>query len=114
MISATDLDLLTFFETEPTARDEGTPWPYNDFAYVDWQNDFVLTFSVAPAYKDVRIVLARAEVTVYELNALSVEDVLYQREKGREILEIIVNSRDRLSLSLKPGVSIAHRVSENT
>jgi hypothetical protein len=32
-MSATELDLLTFFEAEPKLRDPGNPWSYNDAAY---------------------------------------------------------------------------------
>jgi hypothetical protein len=54
-ISVTELDLLAFFETEPQLLDPEDPWAYNDAAYHVQQGDLSLSFSIAPAYFDVRI-----------------------------------------------------------
>ena len=107
-ISATALDLLTFFEVEPTLLDPNDPWPYTDAAYSVSQGVFDLSFAVAPAYKDVRIVLKVGGAALYELTALGVVDVKYHEDNGRESLEVVTSESDRLFLRLKPTISLSH------
>jgi hypothetical protein len=107
-LTATELDLLTFFEVLPKLRDEGDPWCYNDAAYEVRRGEFSLSFSVAPAYKDVRLILKRTEHTLYEFNAMDIEDLKYEKTRGGEVLEIVVTARDSLILRLDPDISISH------
>ncbi len=109
-ITADELDLLTFFECEPTRLDEDIPWPYNDFAYEFRRGNRNISFAVAPAYKDVRIIIKDGDSVVYELNSMGVKDIVYEKHSNHEVLLIIVNGRDRLVLTLKPEISISHIV----
>lgn len=104
--TVTELDLLTFFEVQPTLLDPATPWLYNDALYRVEREGVELSFAFAPAYLDVRIILQQSGATVYELNATGVQDVRYHVDGGRELLEVVVSDRDRLLLRLKPAVSI--------
>jgi hypothetical protein len=56
-ISAQEWQLLSFFEVEPTGID-GEAWPYCDLLY-EVSRD--LSCAVAPAYRDIRIILRRAD-----------------------------------------------------
>jgi hypothetical protein len=107
-ISAEELDLLSFFSSEPKQRDADVPWPYNDSLYEANVDGVSLSFAVAPAYKDVRIILKTGEHIVYELNAVGVDDVKYHNDGGRETLEIIVSPRDRLWLRVAPRIQVSH------
>ena len=107
-MSVTELDLLTFFESEPQLLDPKDPWAYNDAAYHVQQGDLALSFAVAPAYFDVRIILKCAEATLYELNAMGVEDVTYDIHGGRETLKVTLSPENWVVLTLKPGVSLSH------
>ena len=111
MITASALELLTFFEVEPTSREPGEPWPYNDWLYETVRRDVAVSFAVSPAVRDVRLILRRAEATIYELNALQVDDVLYHRDRPGDALELVLSARDRLWLRLKPQVTILHALS---
>lgn len=113
-ITVEELDLLTFFECEPTMLDDGIPWPYNDFAYEYRSDEQSISFAIAPAYKDVRIILKVGESVVYELNAVRISDVVYEKLSGGETLIVDVDERNRLVLSLKPRIFISHIVSERT
>jgi len=113
-LTVEELDLLTFFECEPKRLDEGIPWPYNDFTYEYEGGKWSISFSIAPAYRDVRIVLRCEGVAVYELNAVEVSDVAYERAYGKETLTVDLNERDRLILVLKPSISINQTTSERT
>ena len=106
MITASALDLLTFFETEPRALDD-TPWPYNDYVYEVVQGGLRLSFAVAPAYQDVRIVLSLDGNTIFEWNAMGVADVSYRREPAGEVLEVQASERGRFEIRIKPRISIA-------
>jgi hypothetical protein len=59
LIRAEELDLLTFFEVEPTRVDPHVPWPYNDFLYQVTRSDLDVSFAVAPAYRDVLLIVKR-------------------------------------------------------
>jgi hypothetical protein len=111
-ITATDLDLLTFFEVEPKPRDPDVPWPYNDLLYEATRGEFHISCAVAPAYKDVRLILSINGSKLYELNAVGVNDVRSEKDASGELLEIIISSRDSLTLRLRPEVSIDHHVAD--
>jgi hypothetical protein len=107
-ISAQEWQLLSFFEVEPTTPD-GEAWPYSDFLYQVSRGDLHLSCAVAPAYKDVRIILRRGVSVIYELNAMGVEDIRYDDEGG-EALAVVLSARDTLWLRLKPDITLRHQV----
>jgi hypothetical protein len=114
MVSVEELELLAFFEVEPHRLDPGVEWPYNDFAYEVTRGDTQLSFALAPAYRDVRIILKRGGTTVYELNAMSVRDVRYLNDSGRENLEVTLGAREKLWIRLKPEIGISHEITGET
>jgi len=114
VIKAEEIELLSFFEVEPKRLDKDVPWPYNDFLYEIQRGDLSLSFSVAPAYKDIRIILKKGEIQLYELNAVGVEDIRYHNDKGREAVEIVINKTDRLWLRVKPEIKFTHEIKEKT
>jgi hypothetical protein len=77
------------------------------------QGNLMLSFAVAPAYFDVRIVLKRAEATLYELNARGVEDLTYEVHGGRETLKVSLSPGNWVVLTLKPGISLSHGAKGN-
>lgn len=107
-ISVSELELLTFFEVEPTLLDSGDPWIYNDALYVIRIGEIDLSFAIRPSNKDVRIILKCRNSVLYELNSVSVEDVKYHHDSGRECLEVVISSADKLLLNLKPAISLTH------
>ncbi len=113
-ITVDELDLLTFFECEPKRLDADIPWPYNDFAYEYRSGEWIILFSIAPAYRDVRIILKHEGLVVYELNAIGITDVIYEASSGNETLRLDLNERDRIVLTLKPSILINQETSERT
>ena len=67
-LTVQEWELLSFFEVEPELQDDA-PWAYNDALYTVHQGSLKFTFALAPAYCDVRIILAYGETRIYELNA---------------------------------------------
>lgn len=105
-LSATELELLTFFEVPPVFVDPLAPWPYTHAVYQVCRGDDVLEVAISPADFDICIALRRDGRTIYELSATAVEDVKYLRDGKRETLEVCLTSRDRLFIRLKPDISI--------
>ena len=104
--SVEELDLLAFFEVSPQVADPGVPWPYNDFLYEVQRGDFSVSFAIAPAYPDVRLIVKHAGAVIYEINAVSVSDVRYHNDSGRETVEIVLSEGNKIWLALAPNVSI--------
>ena len=113
-ISASELDLLTFFEVEPTLLDKAESWIYNDALYEIRKGEVDLSFAVSPCNKDVRIMLKCGGTVMYELNSMALEDVKYHNDDGNEFLEIVILSTDKLLLKLKPAISLSHIVDSKT
>jgi hypothetical protein len=111
-ISATESELLRFFEVVPTLSDPNDPWVYNDALYELSRGDLRLSFAVAPANKDVRITLTRGSDKLYELNALAVQDVKYRDDGGRESVEVVLTELDRMLLFLKPAIELLHELGD--
>jgi len=107
-VSVEELELLGFFGVEPKRLDADVAWPYSEFLYEVNQREMSLSFVLAPAYKDVRIVWKAGSVALYELNAVGVEDVKYHNDSGRETLEVIISQQDKLWLCIFPNIQINH------
>jgi hypothetical protein len=105
-ITAQEWELLSFFEVEPELLDSGEPWIYNDALYRVTRGRQKLTFAVQPSYRDVRLILSNDEQTTYELSSMGVDDVLYRKEDGVETIEIRLDQRNSVFLSLKPHLQI--------
>lgn len=109
-----ELDLLTFFEVSPKIADPGVPWPYNDFLYEVQRGEFSISFAIVPAYPDVRLIVKHADSVLYEINAVSVDDVRYHNDSGRETIEIVLSEQSKIWLSLAPSVSIHQSFSDRS
>jgi hypothetical protein len=109
-MSIDEFDLLNFFATPPEQLDPDVPWPHNDSLYEAVDGHVQISFAIAPSVKDVRIILKSDGVTLYELNAMGIEDVNYHHDKGRESLEIILSERNSVWLRIKPQISITQTV----
>ena len=103
-VSIEEWQVLSCLEVEPELLDPDEPWVVNDAAYRVTQGDVTLSFSIAPSYRDVRIILMRGEDRLYELNARSVHDVAYRRESDVEQIEIVLEDQSRISLRTKPHI----------
>ena len=105
-ISATEIELLSFFECEPELLDP-RPWIYNSATYSVDVAQGKLTVVVEPSYKAVRISLESGTQVIYETNLMEVEDLRYHKDNNQESLEVVLSSTDRLILVIKPSVRIS-------
>jgi hypothetical protein len=109
-IHVEEWQLLSFFEASPDLRDADVPWCYNDALYCVKQGDVELSFAIDPAYRDVRIALSHRGETLYELNAMRVDDVRYRNENQVETLEVVLNDRASLVLRVRPRIELVQRL----
>lgn len=114
MISAEDYELLGFFEVEPEMMEPDDPWPYNDSVYKVKKEGLSLSFAIHPSYKDVRLIIKQNENTIYELNAVGVNDVKISENKSKEYLEIVISERESLILKLKPFITVSQQIDQFT
>jgi hypothetical protein len=105
-ITATELQLLACFGVEPQLLEPTDPWCYNDAAYVVEVDGFVVSFAVAPAYPDVRIIVRRGGQRVFEFNSMGVGDVRVIDEPGVDAVEIVLAEQSWLRLQLRPAFEI--------
>jgi hypothetical protein len=113
-ITVEEFELLSFFAVEPVRADGDVPWPYNDFTYRISLDEYSVEFGIHPAYKDLSFSISRKGSELYTFSALSVHDVRYHNHPDREVLEIVVSSRDSIWLRLRPTVLVAQRVQSET
>jgi len=106
VLSVDEFVLLNFFGTIPSQSDDDVPWVYNDSAYEVASGDVQLSFALAPADRDVRMILRVGGIPLYELNAVGVEDVKIHNDKGRQSLEVVVSQRQSVWLRITPAISI--------
>ncbi|MDF2626855.1 MAG: hypothetical protein K0R39_686 [Symbiobacteriaceae bacterium] len=111
MVSVEEWNLLSFFNTMPTPLDPDVPWPYNDFLFQVEQEDMALSFSIAPAYKDIRLLLMLRGQKIFEVNAVGVDDVRYHKRNGCESLEVVLTDQVALWLRLSPRIQIDQTMS---
>ncbi len=111
-LSIDEYDLAGFFGSEPKLLDPGERWNYNDAVYEAKDGHTHLSFALAPAGRDVRILLSLGELVVYELNASGVVDVRLHDDNGRQSLEIMIAERQSLWVRLKPTIAIVQTVSD--
>lgn len=95
-------------------RDDNVPWVYNDSAYEVKREHAHLSFALAPAYRDVRVLLRVNRIQVYELSAVGVEDVKLHEDKGHESLEIMISQRQSIWLRIAPAITIYESITEPT
>ena len=111
-VSVEELELLAFFEVEPTRADRDIPWPYNNFTYQLVLGDYEISFSIYPAYKDLSLSVTHNSAALYCFKGLSVKDVRYHKDSDVETLEIAVSGHDTIWFRLRPNMLITQDVSD--
>lgn len=112
-ISAEEWELVSFFEATAEYLDPKDPWPYTDAVFHLERGGTHLSFAVAPAYRDIRIVLEHSGSKLYELNAMAVIDVRYRREGKLEFLDVVFGERDILTITVKPSIALDHKLTDD-
>ncbi len=111
-VSAEELDLLNFFEVEPSRLDRDTPSPYNEFTYEVASAQYSITFVIAPAYKDVSLAVAHCGAEIYRFKGTAVKDVRCHKDAQLETLEIAVSDNDRIWFRFLPTLLITQDARE--
>jgi len=112
VISAELWELISFFEIEPVIP-PGEAWPYTDAVFVVACNGLSLSCAIAPAYKDVRLIVEAGATRIYELNAMDIDDLRYRRNDGEEFLDICLAKSQVLTLRVKPTIQLSQAFKPN-
>jgi len=111
-VSVEELELLSFFEVEPSRADRDIPWPYNDFCYQLEIGPYAVSFSIYPACRELSLSIAHSGAELYSLRAIRVKDVLCHKDGDLETLEIVVSDSDTIWLRLRPNLLITQDAGE--
>ena len=111
-VGVEELELLSFFEVEPSRADRDIPWPYNKFSYQLSLGQYAVSFSIAPACKDLSLSITHNGAQIYNFKALSIKDVRYHKDADVETLEIVVTDHDIIWLRLRPTLVITQEAGE--
>jgi hypothetical protein len=104
-ISVDEVNLLSFFEVEPSCEPE-IPWVYNNLTYEVEREGLRLTFGISPAYMDISLFLQAGGTQLFALNASGVLDVTLNRDRGHELLEVRLSEQSTIWIRVKPAISI--------
>lgn len=113
-ITASELQLLACFGVEPRLLDADVPWCYNDAAYRVEVDGVMVSFAIAPASRDVRIVVSRGGQRFFELNAMRVADVVVIDEPGIDTVEVVLAEGSWLWMQLRPVFEITQGFADET
>jgi hypothetical protein len=105
-VTATELQLLACFGVEPQLLDASVPWCYNDAAYSIELDGFSVTFAIQPSYRAVRLIVARGQQRLYELNAVGVADVRVIDEPNVDAVEVLLTESSWLLIRFRPVFEI--------
>jgi hypothetical protein len=112
VISAEQWQLTSFFEVVPTYPYPDSPWPYTEVIFEVERGDLSLRCAIAPAYRDVRLIIRCGESLTYQLNATQVEDVAYNSDSTGESLRIVLSESEHIELRMKPAIAVSHSVDQ--
>lgn len=105
-IAATELDLLSCFGVEPQLRDPGVPWQYNSATYAVEVDGWAVSFTIEPAYRELRLTLGKGGQRVLELTANSFTDLRVVDAPGQDAIEVQLSERGWFMLQLRPAVEV--------
>lgn len=111
-VSVEELELLGFFEVEPSRADPDTPWPYNELTYALSVGQHVVSFTISPSYRDLSLSVIGAGTLIYSFKGRSIKDVRYHKDADVETLEIVVSDRDTIWFRLRPNLAITQDAGE--
>src|SRR5262245_25242215 len=109
-ISATELELLECFGTEPRRVDPDLPWFHNKATYSIELDGLAISYTIHPSFRDISLIVYRGKDRFYELNAVGVVDVRIPHIWGYDVVEILLTECEGLRLQLSPSVSIAQKL----
>ena len=100
--------LTSLFEVEPEYPSPEDPWPYTEVVYSVTQGDLCLRCTIQPSYRDVRVIMTHSGRSIYELNAMNLDEIQYLTDPGGECLRLTLSNRESLILRVKPNISLFH------
>jgi len=111
-VSVDELELLSFFEVEPSRADLDTPWPYNELTYQVSLGQYAISCTICPSYRDLSLSATYEGKLIYSFTGRSIKDVRHHKDADGETMEIVVSDRDTIWLRLRPNLVITQGAGE--
>jgi hypothetical protein len=105
-ITASELELMTFFECAPAQLDRDVPWPYDCFTYEFHSPTESLKFEIHPAMPTVELSVVKDGETVFTLSADTPLDVRVHLDAERETLELKLSEKHKIFITKLPRIVI--------
>ena len=99
-----EVDIMSFFECEPTFLDsEEVPFFYNEstYSYIN-ENSQSFTVTLCPSYSEVTFIIKDADKVISHIKLNSVDDLSILSDKREEKRLMITSENFILKMSLKP------------
>jgi hypothetical protein len=91
---------------EPQLLCDEVPWAYNEAVYQVEVDGLAISFVVAPATRDVRLIARRGERRVFELCAVGVADVRVDDERGVDAIKVQLSAGSWVRVQLRPTFEV--------
>ena len=103
-----DLDLLAFFEVEPSLLDFDVPWLYNTAPYRAERDGFAVVFEISPSYSALKASVSFDGRDVAEAEVSEFENLEIVNDCGRETLvaRFGASTASALYLTIKPHIQL--------
>lgn len=110
--SLEEIDLLSFFEVEPTRLDGDTPWPYSQLTYRTRVGQYQIHFCFTPSCLDVDLSVSNDDSEIYRFEGLALKDVRYHNDNGVETLQIVISDQDSVWFRIRPSLLITQSITD--
>ena len=109
-LQITEQDLICFFESAHVSRVYGDDWYDSDSVYEKkFDTGMTVTFALHPIHKDMRLCIFQGDKVIYDMQAVSVNDISYIKEKDTDCLKINLNATDWIEVKIKPELEIKQK-----
>lgn len=111
-ITANEEQLEEFFGVKGKPLDINMQWPFNEYLYEVSRDGMELSVSIHPTLKDVRIILAKDENTIFESNRMAIQDITIETDGDAQSLVIHGANNQYLLIRVEPNIQIEDYVGE--
>jgi hypothetical protein len=104
-----DLDLLAFFEAEPSLLDFDVPWTHNTATYKAERDGFAVVFQISPSYSALKASVSFDGRDVVEAEVSQFKSLELVNDGGRETLiaRFGASTASALYLTIKHRIQLA-------
>ena len=107
-ISVKEEDLERVFRVRGKLLDKNMKWPNNDYLYEVVQDELNFSFSIQPAFMDIRIKMEYKKNTICDLNYGNIEDIAVLQDGLGLYLFVKLPNDVRIKIRRTPSIYIEY------